>query len=195
MALCLMGCGSATVGTVASTKWVGPLMPSPLGGQVRTVIYYGPWLCSAAFMTRCERKCAAQGHPLMGCIWLADFKGDWEGRFMGFAAAAGGRAAITHCCCDYPKVTDLDRRRKTWDRARKSFREEWGQEFGAWPRSGDAWPGHHIFDLAHGGEPTAPANVLPVPRDVHEVFNTEYPACYAPGSRWRSVGPDHPYVD
>ncbi|MCY1034943.1 hypothetical protein OV207_26080 [Corallococcus sp. BB11-1] len=174
---------------------MSPIVASPDGGQVRTTIYYGPWQCSAAFMARCESKCAAQGHALMGCMWLADIKGDWQGRFMLMPAEAGGRLAITHCCCDYPKVADLEARRKAWNNARKSFRRDWASEYGDWPRSGDAWPGHHIFDLAHGGEPVAPGNVLPVPKAVHDVFTTEYPACYAPGGRWRAVGPDHPYSD
>ncbi|RKH21812.1 hypothetical protein D7X74_00330 [Corallococcus sp. CA047B] len=85
LALTLVGCGSATVGAVgnlATAKWVSPPFPRPEGGQLRTTIYYGPWHCSAAFMSRCEARCAAQGHALMGCIWLADFKGDWQGRFL-----------------------------------------------------------------------------------------------------------------
>lgn len=197
--LCTVGCGSATVNTVgvpASAKWVGPPMPGPGGGEVRTVIYYGPWLCSAAWMARCERRCAAEGHALMGCIWLADIKGDWQGRFAFMPAAGGGRLAITHCCCDYPKVSDGEARRRAWENARKGFRRTWGEEFGAWPRSEQgAWPGHHIRDLWHGGEPTARWNVLPVPPDVHEVINEAYPACYGNGSRWKTVGPDRPYVD
>ncbi|RKH47816.1 hypothetical protein D7X12_02005 [Corallococcus sicarius] len=198
--LVMAGCGSATLGTVgspASAKWVGPPMPGPGGGRMRTVIYYGPWQCSTPFMSRCEAKCAAQGHALMGCIWLADIKGDWEGRFLVFPAAAGGRLAITHCCCDIPKVSDGERRRTTWGRAREAFREAWGEEYGAWPAAsnGKPWPGHHIFDLVHGGDPTAPNNVLPTPQDVHNVFSSEYPACYAPGGRWRAVGPDRPYAD
>ncbi|WP_254627551.1 hypothetical protein [Myxococcus sp. CA040A] len=60
---------------------------------------------------------------------------------------------------------------------------------------GKNWPGHHIFDLAHGGPPVARDNVLPVPTDVHKVFNAEYPACYAGGSQWSTPGPSHPYVD
>ncbi|RKH68763.1 hypothetical protein [Corallococcus llansteffanensis] len=199
LVLAFVGCGSATTGTVgrpASAKWVGPTIPSPDGGQVRTTIYYGPWQCSVAFMSRCETKCAAQGHALRGCIWLADFKGDWQGRFMLMPAAAGGRLAITHCCCDYPKVTDLQLRRDKWDNTRERFRNAWGSEFGTWPASkGKSWPGHHIFDLAHGGPPVAPDNVLPVPGDVHKVFNDEYPACYAPGGKWLTPGPEHPYVD
>ncbi|RUO88451.1 hypothetical protein D7Y11_35410 [Corallococcus sp. AB018] len=197
--LALFGCGSATVGSIgrpASAKHVGPVVTTPDGGQLRTTIYYGPWQCSAAFLSRCESKCAAQGHALMGCMWLADIKGDWKARYLFMPAEAGGRMAITHCCCDYPKVADLQWRRDTWDNARKRFRQEWGSEFGAWPSTGGTlWTGHHIFDLAHGGAPTATGNVLPVPDAIHKVFNAEYPACYAPGGKWLTPGPEYPYVD
>lgn len=198
--LSLVGCGSATVGgggSPARAKWVGSVVRTPDGGQVRTTIYYGPWQCSAAFLSRCESKCAAQGYPLMGCMWLADIKGDWQGRFLLMPAEAGGRLAITHCCCDYPKVTDLQSRRDKWDNARERFRDAWASEFGGWPttNAGKNWPGHHIFDLAHGGPPVAPDNVLPVPGDVHKAFNDEYPACYAPGGKWLTPGPDRPYAD
>ncbi|MCY1042682.1 hypothetical protein OV208_15260 [Corallococcus sp. bb12-1] len=196
--LALVGCGSATVGTVgppASAKWTSPFMPSPAGGQVQTTIYYGPWQCSAAFMTRCESKCAAQGHALMGCMWLADIKGDWKGRFMLMPAEAGGRLAITHCCCDYPTVSNVKQQRTRWNNARISFRESWAEEFGAWPSGKDPWPGHHIFDLAHGGPATAPDNILPAPGNVHDVFTQEYPACYAPGGKWLTPGPARPYAD
>ncbi|WP_237726363.1 hypothetical protein [Corallococcus coralloides] len=105
--------------------------------------------------------------------------------------------AITHCCCDYPKVTNLQQRRDKWDNARERFRDEWSSEFGSWPTTatGKVWPGHHIFDLAHGGPPVAPGNVVPVPGDVHKVFNDEYPACYAPGGKWLTPGPERPYSD
>ncbi|NOJ91989.1 hypothetical protein HMI51_03380 [Corallococcus coralloides] len=196
--LSLVGCGSATVGggSPARATWVGSVVRTPDGGQLRTTIYYGPWQCSAAFLSRCESKCAAQGLPLMGCMWLADIKGDWQGRYLFMPAEAGGRLAITHCCCDYPKASDLKWRRDTWDAARKRFRTDWGAEFGGWPASsGSYWTGHHIFDLAHGGAPTAPGNVLPVPDAIHKALNAEYPACYAPGGRWRMPGPERPYVD
>ncbi|MCY1003707.1 hypothetical protein OWM54_41845 [Myxococcus sp. MISCRS1] len=164
---------------------------------MRTTIYYGPWLCSAAWMARCESRCAAQGHRLMGCIWLADIKGDWSGRFLGFAPAeAGGRLAITQCCCDYP-TTDAASLRRVWARAREGFRDQWGREFGPWPTqgNGDSWAGHHIRDLLHGGDPVAPSNILPVPTDVHGTYNTAYPQCYAGDAHWRSIGPDRPYAD
>ncbi|WP_225888919.1 hypothetical protein [Myxococcus xanthus] len=198
--LAVSGCGSATVSTVGakpSAKWVGPTIPSPAGGSVQTTIYYGPWLCSAALMARCERRCVADGHvPLLGCIWLADIKGDWQGRFMALPAAAGGRLAVTHCCCDYPKVSDLNHRRETWEDARKTFRRKWSSEFGDWPKTEtEHWPGHHIFDLAHGGAPLAPDNVIPVPPGVHRVINSAYPACYDVAGKWRAVGPERPYVE
>ncbi|RKG82781.1 hypothetical protein D7W82_26220 [Corallococcus sp. CA049B] len=197
--LTLAGCGSATVGgggSPARGKWVGSVVRTPDGGQLRTTIYYGPWQCSAAFLSRCESKCAAQGYPLMGCMWLADIKGDWQGRYLFMPAEAGGRLAITHCCCDYPKVSDGKWRRDTWKNSRNAFRDEWGREFGGWPSTGGVnWQGHHIFDLGHGGAPVARDNVLPVPDDVHGVLNREYPACYAPGGQWLKPGPERPYVD
>jgi len=54
---------------------------------------------------------------------------------------------------------------------------------------------HHIFDLLHGGDPTAPANVLPMKPEVHKAINSAYPACYTRGAQWSAVGPDRPYVD
>ncbi|WP_434299866.1 hypothetical protein [Corallococcus exiguus] len=198
--LALIGCGSATVGTTgkpAMAKWVSPVVRTPDGGQLRTTIYYGPWQCSAAFLSRCESKCASQGHALMGCMWLADIKGDWKGRYLFMPAEAGGRLAITHCCCDYPKVSNVQRLRDQWSNARDRFRDQWASEFGAWPTTstGKNFPGHHIFDLGHGGPPVAPGNVLPVPADIHQTFNDEYPACYAPGGKWLTPGIERPYVD
>lgn len=198
------GCGSATANGAgalrpsASAKWVGPTMPAPGGGTVRTTIYYGPWLCNARWMSRCARQCAAQGYALQGCIWLADVKGDWQGRWAFLPAEAGGRVALTHCCCDYPALppSQTELLRKTWENARKGFRKSWAEDFGAWPKTGgDNWPGHHISDLLHGGDPTAPGNVLPVPPDVHDVINKAYPACYANEGKWKAIGPDLPYSD
>lgn len=192
-------CGSATVGTTgapASAKWVGPPVPSP-GGTVRFAIYYGPWACNPSLYARCEQRCAAEGHaPLMGCMWLADIKGDWSGRWAALPAEAGGRLAITHCCCDYPK-TDADSLRRIWNNARVGFRRDWAAEFGAWPQNsnGANWAGHHIRDLWHGGHPTAPSNILPAPTDVHGAYSAAYPACYAGDARWRTPGPHRPYVD
>jgi hypothetical protein len=197
--LVLVGCGTATVGgggSPARATWVGSVVRTPDGGQLRTTIYYGPWQCSAAFLSRCESKCSAQGLPLMGCMWLADIKGDWQGRYLFMPAEAGGRLAITHCCCDYPTVADPESLRKVWSRSRIRFREEWAKELGTWPNTaGRAWPGHHLRDFLHGGDPTAPGNILPVPDDVHTTINAEYPACYAPGGKWLTPGPERPYAD
>lgn len=195
-------CGSsATVGSVgapAAAKWVGPPVPSPAGGTVRFALYYGPWQCSAGLYARCERRCATESAaPLRGCLWLADIKGDWTGRWAALPAEAGGRLAITHCCCSYA-TTDGARARRQWNNAREGYRNDWAREFGAWPQQpggGEMWPGHHIRDLFHGGHPTARDNVLPVPRNIHEDINRAYPACYAGDARWRSIGPDRPYAD
>lgn len=181
----------------AGKKWVGPEVPGPLGGQSQTTIYYGPWRCNQAFRDDCQRKCTAEGHKLMGCIWLADIKTDWKARFLAYPMSAGGRLAITHCCCDYPLAKDLKNRRTQWERETQKFRKEWGEEFGEWPTDADGrnWHGHHVRDLGHGGEPTARRNVLPVAPDTHYQFTDAYPACYAGTGGWELVGPDRPYVD
>jgi hypothetical protein len=198
----LVGCGTtngagASPGVApASSKWVGKPIPGPGGGQTQTTIYYGPWQCSQRWMNTCQRKCGSQKHKLMGCIWVADIKTDWKGRYLGFPVSAGGRYAITHCCCDYPEVDDAASLRELWTNKRESFRRKWGEEFGGWPKRGDtSYPGHHIRDLLHGGDPVAEGNVLPVPGDVHGVLNKEYPLCYKGGSKWSMVGPDRPYSD
>lgn len=99
-------------------------------------------------------------------------------------------------CCAYPEVGDAEAVRRVWNNARRGFRRQWGEEFGAWPQTqGANWPGHHIHDLLHGGHPTAPSNILPVPPAVHQVINEAYPACYRRGGQWSTVGPDRPYVD
>ncbi|SEL24484.1 hypothetical protein SAMN05444354_1055 [Stigmatella aurantiaca] len=195
----LAACGSATVGAVgmppATAKWVGPAVPSPNGGRVTTTIYYGPWQCNAKQMGRCQRQCTSEGRMLMGCIWLADIKGDWVGRFMFLPAEGGTRYPLTHCCCDYATVAPR-RGRGIWDNARDAFRTNWIEEFGAWPSTaGRNWPGHHIRDLGHGGHPTDSSNILPVPDPVHTLFNNAYPQCYARGSRWSTPGPNLPYSD
>ncbi len=194
------GFGTASVasgGLPDSKKWVGPEMPGPLGGQSRTTIYYGPWRCSQAFMNYCQRRCAAEGHKLMGCIWLADIKTDWQSRFLGSPMSGGGRLAITHCCCDYPLAKDVKGRRAQWERETQKFRDDWAKEFGEWPTGADGrnWHGHHIRDLGHGGEPTARRNVLPVSPETHYEFTDAYPACYSGKGGWELVGPDRPYVD
>jgi hypothetical protein len=180
----------------ASSKWTGNPVPGPGGGEIQTTIYYGPWRCSQRWMDLCQSKCASQGHKLMGCIWVADIKTDWKGRYLGFPAYGGGRFAITHCCCDYPEVKDTAPLRDQWTSKRDSFRRKWGEEFGGWPQSGEAnYPGHHIRDLLHGGDPVAEGNVLPTPTTVHDVLNKQYPQCYKGGSQWSTVGPDRPYTD
>lgn len=163
----------------------------------QTTIYYGPWQCSQAWMSHCQGKCAAQGRKLMGCIWLADVKTDWQSRFLGYPMSAGGRLAITHCCCDYPLVQDTKIRRTQWEKETPNFRKGWSEEFGAWPAEADGknWHGHHIRDLAHGGAPIARGNVLPTPPEIHYQFTDAYPACYGGSGGWNLVGSDHPYVD
>ncbi|WXH33598.1 hypothetical protein WA016_07607 [Myxococcus stipitatus] len=192
-------CGSATVGGVgmppASAKWLGPPVLTPDGGEVRFAIYYGPWSCNSRQMASCQSQCRREGRVALGCIWLADIKGDWVGRWMWLPAEAGTRYPLTHCCCDYPAV-DPESGRQLWSNARDAFRRSWADEFGQWPTTaGRNWPGHHIHDLAHGGHPTSPRNLLPVPPEVHSVFNGAYPQCYTRGSRWSVVGPDLPYSD
>jgi hypothetical protein len=86
--------------------------------------------------------------------------------------------------------------RTKWDNIRESFREKWSKKFGEWPaKSGKAWPGHHIWDLWHGGDLTDPNNIIPAEPTVHDVFNREYPKCYDGQAPWNSVGPDLPYTD
>ena len=53
-----------------------------LGGRMKTTLFYGPWQCRQEFMNGCQRDCASEGYPLMGCMWLADLKFDWEGRLV-----------------------------------------------------------------------------------------------------------------
>jgi len=91
-------------------------------------------------------------------------------------------------------MTEAERRK--WENIRKDFRNEWGKKFGDWPvESGKAWPGHHIRDLGHGGDPVDPNNILPTQPDVHDVFNRAYPACYEGQPPWNTVGPEWPYTD
>ncbi len=192
------GAAVATAGTPGSDKkWVGPVVGSPAGGQVQTTIYYGPWKCSQAWMDRCQRKCDSEGYALMGCIWLADIKADWQTRFALLPVSGGGRLAITHCCCNYPKAPDAKSRRAKWEAVMRAFRKKWGEEFGGWPTdaAGNNWHGHHIRDLGHGGDPIAEYNVLPVSPTTHDAFTDAYPACYAGQGGWNTVGPERPYVD
>jgi hypothetical protein len=78
----------------------------------------------------------------------------------------------------------------------KPFRKSWSERFGEWPvERGKSWPGHHIRDLWHGGDPVEPNNVFPAQPDVHEVYNEQYPACYGGQLLWNTVGPNLPYTD
>jgi hypothetical protein len=133
----------------------------------------------------------------MGCIWLADIKTDLKTRFLGSPVSAGGRLAIKHCCCDSPPATDQEQRRNAWKNATDAFRRKWAKDFGQWPTDADGenWPGHHIFDIKHGGDPTADYNVLPVPSDTHSVINTAYLACYAGRGDWNKAGAYWPYSE
>jgi len=177
-------------------KWVGPTVTTP-NGVCRTVIYYGPWQCSEPLFDACTAKCRSEGRALMGCIWIADLKVDCEGSFLSFFTSRyGGRAAIDHCCCDYPRIDDLKKRRDAWNAGRDAFRIDWAKDFGEWPKTGsDNWQGHHIHDLAHGGAPTAPGNVIPAPNDVHYELSSAYLKCYAGTGDWRTAGAYKPYTD
>lgn len=65
-------------GVQPATKKELPPLDVP-GGLMKTTLYYGPWQCRREFMNDCQKQCAAEGYPLKGCMWLADFKFDWEG--------------------------------------------------------------------------------------------------------------------
>jgi hypothetical protein len=166
---------SDSTSALASSSWLGRSLP-------------------LRWMAYCEKECAAEGFTLKGCMWLADLKLDWEGRLYD----AGGRYAITHCCCDYPVLSkeETQAARDQWDQIRESFREDWSKKFGDWPlERGKSWPGHHIRDLKHGGDPVDPNNILPTPPTIHDVLNKEYPRCYDGLPPWNTVGPDLPYSD
>ena len=170
------------------------------GGKMRTTFFYGPWQCRQVFMTDCQKECAQQGYLLMGCMWLADIKLEWEGHIPvpPLPIKSGGRLAITHCCCNYPTLSPIENaaRRDEWSNIRDSFREQWSQRFGQWPTNeGVSWPGHHIQDLQHGGNPVDPNNVIPTEPKVHEEFGRKYPACYRGAEPWNKAGPYWPYTD
>jgi hypothetical protein len=171
------------------------------GGRMKTTLFYGPWQCRREFMNGCQKECAQQGHRLMGCMWLADIKLDWEGRLVvpPLPVKAGSRYGIYHCCCDYPTLTKEQNRasRDQWKAMMESFRQSWSERFGEWPTAstGINWPGHHIRDLWHGGDPVDPNNILPAEPTTHGVFSKQYPACYAGQAPWNTVGPDLPYTD
>ncbi len=154
-------------------------MATPDGGRLRKTLYYGPWQCRQVWLDECRSKCAAQKLTSMGCIWVADIKTEFQ-KTVGFLPVEmGGRLAVTHCCCNYPKVKDLVRRRNEWKAGREKYRREWSKEYGDWPQSADEtnWPGHHVHDLQHGGAPMS-RDILPVPPDNHDQLNVEYPRCY-----------------
>jgi hypothetical protein len=191
-------------GALPAKKKELPWIPVP-GGRMKTTLFYGPWQCNQRFMTSCQRECALKKPALkkpalMGCMWLADIKLEWEGRLIvpPLPVEAGTRYAIWHCCCNYTELSKEENssRRDAWDDFRDVFREEWSRKFGEWPiENGEHWPGHHIHDLKHGGPPTDRNNILPVPSVVHSVLNREYPACYSGKGPWSTVGPDLPYRD
>jgi hypothetical protein len=171
------------------------------GGRMKTTLFYGPWQCRREFMNGCQRECASEGHTLRGCMWLADFKFDWEGSLvlLPVPVNAGSRYGIYHRCCDYPTLTKEQNKAKRdqWKAVMESFRQSWSERFGEWPTAstGVNWPGHHIRDLWHGGDPVDPNNIFPVQPGVHDVYTREYPACYSGQSPWNTVGPDLPYTD
>ena len=80
------------------------------GGRMKTTLYYGPWQCRREFMNDCQKECAREGHPLKGCMWLADFKFDWEGSLvlLPVPVKGGSRFGIFHCCCNYPALAPED---------------------------------------------------------------------------------------
>jgi hypothetical protein len=171
-----------------------------LGGKMRTTFFYGPWQCREAFMADCQKECAQQGYRLMGCMWLADIKLEWEGSIPvpPLPVKSGGRLAMTHCCCNYNTLSPRENKaqRDRWRSIRSAFREEWSKKFGDWPaEEGVAWPGHHIRDLLHGGDPVDPNNIIPIQPEVHEAFNDQYPACYGGQAPWNTAGPNWPYTD
>lgn len=180
----------------ASAKWEGQWVTAP-GGQYKRTLYYGPWQCSRLYMSSCQAKCNRADLALLGCMWLVDIKVDMEGTPVLLNAKGGGRLAVTHCCCSYLPTGDAAEKRRQWDAARDSFRDAWAKEFGGWPvdKNKNPWPGHHIHDLARGGDPTADKNVIPARDDVHRKFTAAYEQCYKGGSPWSTPGPDKPYRD
>ncbi|HYO71788.1 MAG TPA: hypothetical protein VEU33_37490 [Archangium sp.] len=171
------------------------------GGQMRTTLFYGPWQCRREFWSICQKECASGSYLLMGCMWLTDIKLDWEGSLivLPLPVKAGSRYGIWHCCCNYAQLNPAGTAvlREQWDSVRNAFRREWSEKFGLWPTTngGRFWPGHHIRDLAHGGDPVDPNNIIPAEPDVHDVLNEQYPACYDGKAPWNTVGPNLPYTD
>ncbi|WP_375772614.1 hypothetical protein NR798_17555 [Archangium gephyra] len=190
---------SPSPGVQPATKKELPWLTVP-GGRMKTTLFYGPWQCRQQFMRSCQQECAQKGHQLMGCMWLADLKLDWEGSLVALPVPvkAGSRYGIWHCCCDYPELSKEknETQRAQWDGFRDSFRDDWSKRFGKWPlENGDNWPGHHIHDLKHGGNPIDPNNIIPAQPGVHKAFNKAYPACYSGQPPWNTAGPDLPYTD
>lgn len=186
----------STGAKAAPGKWEGPWKESSAGSSLKATLYYGPWQCNQRWMSSCQRECAEEGRTLKGCMWLVDIKYDWQGPVM--PVRAGSRYALWHCCCDYRSLTPVEKRplRERWEAQRNTLRKKWAEIFGEWPRRGGLnYPGHHIRDLLHGGDPTDLGNIVPVQPDVHEVFNEQYPRCYEGGAPWNRVGPDLPYRD
>jgi hypothetical protein len=148
-------------------------------------------------MASCQQECREKDLQLMGCMWLADIKYDWQAPVM--PIMAGSRYALWHCCCSYVPLSkeDTARRRAKWESETQSLRKKWSEVYGAWPETQGkgSWPGHHKHDLKRGGEPTDLGNIFPTPPAVHSVFNREYPRCYQGASPWNAVGPDLPYRD
>jgi hypothetical protein len=207
----LVGCGSTNgagrspaPAALPAKKKELPWLPVP-GGRMKTTLFYGPWQCNQRFMTSCQRECALKSSTpkapaLMGCMWLADIKLEWEGRLVvpPLPVEAGTRYAVWHCCCNYTELSKEENsvQRDRWDAFRDSFRGEWSRKFGEWPvEGGEHWPGHHIHDLKRGGLPTDRNNILPVPPDTHRILTREYGACYRGEGPWNRVGPDLPYRD
>jgi hypothetical protein len=192
------GCGTmgSTVPPPKARKWEGPWMETP-AGLVRKTLYYGPWQCRQVWLDECSSKCEAQSLKSMGCIWVADIKTEFHGAGVIASVEAGGRWAVTHCCCNYPLAPDLEGRRAQWESSRERYRKEWTKEYGGWPTdaNGNHWPGHHVFDLRHGGPAIASGGVIPVPLDTHSVINSAYPQCYSGKGLWNTAGPYWPYSE
>ncbi len=181
------------------TKKELPWLDVP-GGRMKTTLYYGPWQCRREFMSDCQKQCKREGYPLKGCMWLADFKFDWEGSLilLPVPVRAGSRFGIFHCCCNYPELSPEENaaRRKEWEKFRESYREGWSEKFGMWPEEDEvSWPGHHIRDLKRGGKPVDPSNIFPAKPSVHDIYNRAYPACYGGQPPWNTVGTNLPYAD